>query len=89
MNGRELRRTLRKLDTVEDRRGHHVYFYVEVDGHDYRVCKLSHSMTGELPPFVVSDAARRMKLTAHEFAALADCRVAKPEFLSLWRLRDP
>jgi hypothetical protein len=89
MNVRELRRTLRKIDAVEDRAGHHIYFYVEIDGHEYRVCKFSHSMTAELPPFVITDAARRMKLTSHEFSALVDCLLARAEFLSLWRLRDP
>jgi hypothetical protein len=88
MNVRELRRTFRKIDAVEDRSGHHIYFYVEIDGHEYRVCKLSHSMTGELPPFVISEAVRLMRLNRDEFTALADCLSGKTEFLSCWRLRD-
>lgn len=87
MNVRELRATLRKLGAFEDRSGHHIYFYVEIDGHDYRVSKLSHSVRGELPQFVISDTIKRLRLTAHEFKELVDCYLSKTGFLFLWKLR--
>jgi len=89
VNVRELRATLKKLDAIEDRSGHHVYFYLEIDEHDYRICKLSHSMRGELPSFVITDTVKRLKLTSREFTALADCQIEKPEFLQIWKFRVP
>ncbi len=89
MNVRELRSSLKKLDVVEDRSGHHIYFYLEIDKREYRVCKISHSMRGELPPFIKSDTARRMKLNSDEFNSLVECLLDKNAFLTFWKLRDP
>ena len=87
MDVRELRSTLRKLEASEDRSGHHVYFYVEIEGRDHGVSKLSHSMRGELPPFVTKDTAKRLRLTSNEFSALVECQLDKTHFLHLWKLR--
>jgi hypothetical protein len=89
VNVRELRTALKKLDAIEDRSGHHIYFYLEIDNHDYRVSKLSHSMRSELPPFVAKDTTRRLNLTSSEFKDLVDCQIKKTDFLRLWKLRNP
>jgi len=38
MDYRDIRNTLvSKLEAIEDRSGDHVYFYLTIDGHDFRI----------------------------------------------------
>lgn len=89
MDARELRHTLRsKLGADEDRQSHHVYFFINRGGHDYRVGKLSHSMRGQIPDFVLADTARRLKLNRQELILLVDCPLDRDRFYQLWDCRD-
>lgn len=76
-----------KLDGVEDRSGHHIYFYLTIDGSDCRVGKLSHSARGQAEDFIIKDTARRLKLTKKEFVSLVECEISKEEHEKLWRER--
>ena len=88
MDNREIRSTLvAKLDAVEDRAGHHVYFWLDIDGSEFRVGKLSHSARGQAPDHVVSDTAKRLKLTKKEFNSLVDCTINKEMHEDIWRER--
>ena len=78
----------RKLNASEDRRSHHVFFWMEVEGRDHRVAKFSHSGRGQLPQFVVSDTARRLRLRGGELQELVDCPLSGEQFLELWRARS-
>ena len=90
MNYREIRSTLvSKLEAIEDRAGHHVYFYITIDGCDFRVGKLSHSSRGQAVDYVVNDTARRLKLRKKEFLSLVDCEIDKQKHEEIWRQRDP
>ena len=90
MDYREIRSTLMsKLEASEDRSGHHVFFYITMDGHDLRAGKMSHSARGQAEDFIISDTARRLKLTKPEFVSLVDCSINKEQHETIWRERDP
>lgn len=89
MDVRELQRALRrKLRAVEDRRRHHVFWWLEVDGREYRVAKYSHSSRGQLPQYILSDTAKRLKLSQAELDDLVNCPLSGEEFLRLWTSRE-
>ena len=90
MDYREIRSTLMsKLEASEDRSGHHVFFYITMDGHDFRTGKLSHGARGQAEDFIISDTARRLKLTKKEFGSLVDCDIDREQHEIIWRERDP
>jgi len=90
MNYRDIRSTLvSKLEAIEDRSGDHIYFYLTIDGQDFRVGKLSHSSRGQAMDYVIGDTARRLKLNKREFVGLVDCEIDKPQHERIWRERDP
>ena len=90
MDYRDIRSTLvSKLEAIEHRSGHHIYFYLTIDGHDFRVGKLSHSSRGQAVDYVISDTARRLKLNKREFVGLVDCDIDKQQHEKIWRERDP
>lgn len=90
MDYRDIRSTLMaKLDGVEDRSGDHIYFYLTIDGSDFRVGKLSHSARGQAYDYIIKDTARRLKLTRIEFVSLVDCHISKEQHERIWRERDP
>ena len=85
---RDLQRALRrKLDAVEDRRSHHVFYWVTIDGLEFRAAKFSHSSRGQLPNFILSDTAQRLKLSRAELDELVDCPLSRDGFLELWKTR--
>ena len=88
MDRAELQSTLsRKLGAAEDRKNHHVFYFLEVNGREHRVAKFSHSSRGQLPAFVVSDTAKRLKLSGPELNDLVDCSLTEEGFLALWSAR--
>jgi predicted RNA-binding protein (virulence factor B family) len=90
MDYREIRSTLvNKLNAAEDRSGNHIYFYLEIDKEDHIVGKLSHSFRGQALDYVISDTARRLKLSKKEFLNLVNCKTSKAQHEKLWRERDP
>jgi len=89
MDYREIRSTLMsKLEASEDRSGHHVFFYITIDGHDFRAGKMSHSARGQAEDYIIKDTARRLKLTNQEFLSLVDCEIDKLQHETLWKERD-
>ena len=78
MDNRERRSALvAKLHAIEDRSGHHIYFWLNIDDHDYRVGKLSHSARGQAPDYVVSDTDKRLRLSKKELQRLVACTIDK------------
>lgn len=89
MDNREIRSTLvAKLDANEDRTGHHIYFWLNIDEHEYRVGKLSHGARGQAPDHVVFDTAKRLKLTKKEFQSLVAYSMDKDMHEDIWRKRS-
>lgn len=76
-----------KLGAVEDRRSHHVFYWLTIDGADHRIAKLSHSSRGRIPDFIVADTARRLKLNNRELDELVECTLTAEGFLELWAAR--
>jgi hypothetical protein len=88
MDNREIRSTLvTKLGAAEDRTGHHIYFWLNVAGSEFRVGKLSHNARGQAPDYVISDTAKRLKLTKKEFNSLVECTIDKQMHGDIWRKR--
>ncbi len=88
MDVRELQGALRrKARAAEDRRRHHVFWWLEIDGREYRVAKFSHSSRGQLPQYIVSDTAKRLKLTNAELDDLVNCPLSGEAFRQLWAAR--
>ena len=81
------RALLRKLETREDRRSHHIYHWYGFGGVEHRVAKISHSARGQLPDFVVSNTARRLKLSRAELEDLVNCPLSGDKFRKLWETR--
>ena len=85
MDTRELQRALMgKLGASEARQSHHIYYFLNVNGADHRVAKLSHSSRGQLHRFIVSDTAKRLRLSGPQLAALVDCSLGKAQFFESW-----
>ena len=80
---------MNKLEAIEDRVSHHVYFYLSIDGNEHRVGKLSHSFRGQATDHVIADTARRLKLRKPEFVSLVDCTMDRQQHEVIWRERDP
>ena len=88
MDVRDLQRALRrKLSAIEDRRSHHVFFWVTIEGREFRAAKFSHSSRGQLPEFIVADTAQRLKLNRAELDDLVNCPLTGELFLELWSSR--
>ena len=82
MHIRQLQRALRrKLDAVESRKSHHVFYYMTVHCRDLRIAKFSHSMRGQLSNLVLSDTARRLRLRRSELDELVECSLNKSDIL--------
>ena len=89
MDYKDIRSTLvNKLDAIEDRSGHHIYFYLTIDHNEYNVGKLSHSFRGQALDYVINDSARRLKLSKKEFLELVSCEINKTQHERLWKERD-
>ena len=89
MDIKDLQRSLRrKLKAVEDRQSHHIFYWATIDEKEFRVAKFSHSSRGQLPDFIVSDTAQRLKLSKAELNELVDCPLSEEQFLELWSTRQ-
>ena len=88
MEYEDLRTTLlSKGKATEDRRGHHVFFYVKVDGKEYRATKFSHSARGQITADIFGLIARQMRLTSRELREFGECKLTLERWLGFWRER--
>jgi hypothetical protein len=76
-----------KLGAERDPSGHHIYFYLNHEGSQYTVGKLSHSWKGDLNDTQVMMLASRLHLRKREFEGFVDCDLETREVLDLWRRR--
>jgi hypothetical protein len=89
MDYKDIRSTLlNKLDAIEDRSGHHIFYYLKIENSQFNVGKLSHGFRGQALDYVVNDTARRLKLSKKEFLELVNCKIDKIEHEKLWKQRD-
>ena len=78
---------LSKGKTSEDRKSHHIFFFIEVDGKNYRATKFSHSARGQITDDILGAIARQMRLTSKELRNFVDCAVTCEKWLEFWRQR--
>ena len=82
-----VRAYINKLGATEDDSGGHIYFYLEFQGSEYTVGKLSHSWRGTLDNTQVLMVARKLRLQKREFELWVICDMETPEMLSKWQER--
>lgn len=88
MHVREIRVTLKnKLQAVEDRGQHHVFFYLPYRGKEYFGAKVSHSWRGDLNDQQIDWVKKGLLLTKREFEELVDCPLTKDRFFQIWANR--
>ena len=88
MDYRELQSALKsKGNTSENREGHHIFYFVEVDGKEYRATKVSHSARGQIDDNILSQIARQMRLTTKELRNFVACLIDREKWLQLWSQR--
>ncbi len=78
---------LNKLNAVESRAGHHVFFYFEYMGKTYAGAKMSLSWRGDLHGQQVAWLRRPLLLSSREFEDLVSCPLSGPEFFAIWAER--
>ena len=72
------------MEAEEDRSRHHVFYWVTIDGRDFRAAKFSHSERGQLGDHVITDTTKRLKLTKAQLEDLVDCPMTREQFLEAW-----
>ena len=78
---------INKLGAIQDRSGDHIYFYLDFQGSEYTIGKLSHSWGGTLGDTQVLIVARKLWLQKREFERWVICDMENPEMLSIWQER--
>jgi len=82
-----VRAYINKLGAIQERSGDHIYFYLEFQGSEYTIGKLSHSWGGTLDDTQVLMVARKLRLQKREFELWVICDMENPEMLSIWQER--
>ena len=76
-----------KLGANKDVSGDHIYFYLDYEGSEYTVGKLSHSWRGTLNPTQIAMLARKLFLQKSEFEQFATCDLTTDKMLDIWQKR--
>ena len=88
MDVRTVRQVFRgKLNAIEDRAGHHIFFYLDYQGKRYLGPKMSHSWRGDLDRQQVDWLKKPLQLTTREFEELISCSLSRADFFTLWAER--
>ena len=72
----------------EDRKSHHVFYFMEVDGKSYRATKVSHSARGQISAPILSAICKQMRLTNRELREFINCSIGRERWFELWRQRS-
>ncbi len=76
-----------KLGAERDESGDHIYFYLNHQGSQYTVGKLSHSWKGSLNDTQVLMLARKLHLQKREFERLVSCDLIAADAVDFWQTR--
>ena len=88
MDYQDLRSALNsKGETIEDRSRHHIFFFVEIEGKQYRATKMSHGARGQISNALLSVMAHQMRLTTKELKQFVKCPLSRIGWLELWQER--
>jgi hypothetical protein len=78
---------VKKLGANKDDSGDHIYFYLDYQGSEYAVGKLSHSWRGALNDTQITMLSHKLHLKKSEFEGFVDCSLTTPEMLKIWQER--
>ena len=85
MTYRELRSALvSKGNAEEDRRSHHVFFWIDIEGRRYRATKFSHGASGQISDSLLGKISHQMRLKAPELKDFVNCTVERDQWIELW-----
>lgn len=88
MNIRNIRRAFtNKLGAEEDVSGDHIYYYLNYQGSQYSVGKLSHSWSGNLNNTQISLLSHKLHLKKKEFEQFVSCTLDASSTIALWQQR--
>lgn len=90
MDYRRLRRTwTNKLGAEVETDSDHIYYFMRINGISHRIGKVSHSCRGadDVLDYVITDTARRMKVTKPELNEIVNCTKSKAEYIRIWEER--
>jgi len=88
MDYRTLRSALiSKGEAIEDRRSHHVFFYVDIQGSTCRATKISHSARGQISNPILDAISQQMRLTNKELRHFVACTIDREKWIELWSQR--
>ncbi len=76
-----------KMGATEDDSGDHTYYYLDYEGSEYTVGKISHSWGGSLNNTQILMFARKLFLQKREFEKWVVCDIDTPEMLQIWQSR--
>jgi hypothetical protein len=78
---------VKKLGAEEDVSGDHIYYYLDYQGSQYTVGKLSHSWSGSLNDTQVGMLARKLHLKKTEFEHFVSCELDTQDAIDIWQKR--
>lgn len=78
---------IKKLGAEEDISGDHIYYYLDYQGSQYTVGKLSHSWSGSLNDTQVSMLAHKLHLKKKEFEQFVSCELDTQTAINVWQKR--
>lgn len=78
---------VKKLGAEEDVSGDHIYYYLDYQGSQYTVGKLSHSWSGSLNDTQVGMLAHKLHLKKKEFEHFVSCELDTQSAIDIWQER--
>jgi hypothetical protein len=78
---------VKKLGAEEDVSGDHIYYYLDYQGSQYTVGKLSYSWSGSLNDTQVGMLARKLHLKKTEFEHFVSCELDTQDAIDIWQKR--
>ena len=75
----------RKLGAIKDEGKHHIYFYLQHEGSEYTVGKLSHSWSGSLNDTQVKMCADMLCIKKRDFESFVSCTKSRDDIVKLWQ----
>jgi hypothetical protein len=88
LNIRTVKRSfVKKLGAEEDVSGDHIYYYLDYQGSQYTVGKLSHSWSSSLNDTQVGMLACKLHLKKREFEQFVSCKLDTQSAIDIWQKR--
>lgn len=76
---------VKKLGAEEDVSGDHIYYYLDYQGSQCTIGKLSHSWSGSLNDTQVGILARKLHLKKRESEQFVSCKLDTESAIDIWQ----